>query len=165
MNSLDYLCEVRRTMSPATTSTTILLGLLGESGEVCDLVKKVTAHGHPIERDKFVKELGDVLWYVGAAVMQEHGSGLNALHHMGPVTINNDSLKGLAIDLSERARDLGVQGPKASSRVVIGTIQAIGALLNPPAPLSEIMETNVAKLRARYPEGWDAARSPNRGPE
>lgn len=43
------------------------LGLTGESGEFADLFKKIRFHGHPYtqeERMKFIKELGDVLWYV-----------------------------------------------------------------------------------------------------
>jgi NTP pyrophosphatase (non-canonical NTP hydrolase) len=40
------------------------LGLAGESGEACDLVKKHLFHGHHLDRDKIKKELGDVLWYI-----------------------------------------------------------------------------------------------------
>ena len=40
------------------------LGLAGEAGEVVDYLKKVVGHGHKLDKDKLVKELGDVLWYV-----------------------------------------------------------------------------------------------------
>jgi len=40
------------------------LGVAGEAGEVADLIKKVIGHGHPLDKEKFAKELGDVLWYV-----------------------------------------------------------------------------------------------------
>ena len=40
------------------------LGLTGEAGEVADLIKKFTFHGHDLDRDELVKELGDVCWYV-----------------------------------------------------------------------------------------------------
>lgn len=40
------------------------LGLSGESGEVADLVKKILGHGHPLDREELIKELGDVLWYI-----------------------------------------------------------------------------------------------------
>lgn len=40
------------------------LGLTGESGEVADLVKKYSFHGHHISDDEVKKELGDVLWYL-----------------------------------------------------------------------------------------------------
>ena len=40
------------------------LGLSGETGEVCDIVKKYLFQGHKLERDRIADELGDVLWYV-----------------------------------------------------------------------------------------------------
>jgi NTP pyrophosphatase (non-canonical NTP hydrolase) len=78
------------------------LGLTGESGECADIIKKHLYHNHPLDRDKVIKELGDVLWYV--AIM---------------------------------AKEIGVE-------------------------LSEVAEKNIAKLRARYPEGFSTERSMNR---
>ena len=40
------------------------LGIAGEAGEVADYTKKVVGHGHTLDRDRYIKELGDVLWYV-----------------------------------------------------------------------------------------------------
>jgi NTP pyrophosphatase (non-canonical NTP hydrolase) len=42
----------------------LALGLAGESGEVADMIKKAVGHGHTLDKDKLVKELGDVCWYV-----------------------------------------------------------------------------------------------------
>ena len=42
------------------------LGLAGEAGEVADTIKKAVCHRHGLDRDKIIKELGDVLWYVAA---------------------------------------------------------------------------------------------------
>jgi len=39
------------------------MGLGGEAGEVCDEAKKIAFHGKDMDRDKLIKELGDVLWY------------------------------------------------------------------------------------------------------
>lgn len=39
------------------------MGLAGEAGEVCDHLKKFCYHGVDIDKDKLLKELGDVLWY------------------------------------------------------------------------------------------------------
>ena len=39
------------------------LGLAGEAGEVADEIKKVIGHGHKLDEDKLIKEIGDVLWY------------------------------------------------------------------------------------------------------
>jgi NTP pyrophosphatase (non-canonical NTP hydrolase) len=43
------------------------LGLAGEAGEFANLVKKLTAHGHPIHPATLADELGDVLWYLAEA--------------------------------------------------------------------------------------------------
>lgn len=42
----------------------LALGLPGESGEVADHVKKWLGHGHELDKNKMLKEIGDVLWYV-----------------------------------------------------------------------------------------------------
>ena len=40
------------------------MGLAGEAGEVIDEIKKHLFHGHPLNRDKLIKEAGDVAWYL-----------------------------------------------------------------------------------------------------
>lgn len=40
------------------------LGLAGESGEVCDSIKKSFMQGHPLDYDHIARELGDVCWYI-----------------------------------------------------------------------------------------------------
>jgi len=42
------------------------IGLAGEAGEVAEHVKKGVFHQHGIDREKMIKELGDVMWYVAA---------------------------------------------------------------------------------------------------
>lgn len=44
--------------------TNCALGLASETGQVVDLVKKYTFHGDSLDREKLVKEMGDVLWYL-----------------------------------------------------------------------------------------------------
>jgi NTP pyrophosphatase (non-canonical NTP hydrolase) len=52
------------TQSEASRITNAIFGLCGESGELADLVKKDMFHGVPADRDKILKELGDILYYV-----------------------------------------------------------------------------------------------------
>lgn len=47
--------------------TNSVMGLCGESGEACDLVKKHLFHGHELDREALIKELGDVAWYLAEA--------------------------------------------------------------------------------------------------
>ncbi len=42
---------------------TAAMGLSGEAGEVTDFLKKIIGHGHPMDDDKLLNEVGDVLWY------------------------------------------------------------------------------------------------------
>ena len=43
------------------------LGMGGEAGEFIDLIKKHIFHKHPLDKDRCLKELGDVVWYVSFA--------------------------------------------------------------------------------------------------
>lgn len=40
------------------------LGIAGEAGEVADLIKKVLHHEKPLDKEKLIKEMGDVYWYL-----------------------------------------------------------------------------------------------------
>lgn len=57
-----------RTLNPDLDQRDVLIngvmGLCGESGEAIDLVKKHLAQGHPLDRERLAKELGDVAWYL-----------------------------------------------------------------------------------------------------
>ncbi len=46
------------------------LGISGEAGECAKLIKKHLYHGHPLDKEKLVKELGDVLWYVAVMALE-----------------------------------------------------------------------------------------------
>lgn len=81
------------------------LGLCGEAGEFADVVKKWFAQGHALDRDKAIKELGDVRWYLELAAW------------------------------------------------ALGTT------------LEEVEQRNIAKLSARYPNGFDTNASLNRKPD
>lgn len=63
----EYQKAAMRTASTTNSKDLILngsLGLCGESGEVADVVKKHLFQGHELNRDKIIKELGDVCWYI-----------------------------------------------------------------------------------------------------
>tara|TARA_R100001443_G_scaffold112828_1_gene126832 strand:- start:565 stop:933 length:369 start_codon:yes stop_codon:yes gene_type:complete len=43
------------------------LGIAGEAGEYCELIKKKHFHAKPLNRQDAKKELGDILYYVAMA--------------------------------------------------------------------------------------------------
>ena len=102
----EYQQLALRTLNPALDGKDVLIngvmGLCGESGEAIDIVKKHLAQGHPLDREKLAKELGDIAWY-----------------------------------LAETAHAIGY-------------------------PLEEILQMNIDKLRARYPDGFSSERSMER---
>ena len=40
------------------------LGVAGEAGEIADHIKKVVYHGHDLEIEHLLKEVGDEFWYL-----------------------------------------------------------------------------------------------------
>ena len=64
----EYQPLAMTTLNPALSKDEILIngvmGLCGESGEAIDIVKKWFAQGHELDREKLIKELGDVAWYL-----------------------------------------------------------------------------------------------------
>ena len=82
MTGKEYQKLAMRTNKPEATQKENLingcLGLAGEAGEVCDIVKKYMFQGHNLETQKIVDELSDVLWYV-ALTAQGIGCDLDSI--------------------------------------------------------------------------------------
>ena len=109
MNVDAYQKEAMTLLNPEIPQRDVLMnalmGLCGESGEAIDLMKKHLFQGHELDREKLIKELGDVAWYLAEAAT------------------------GLDVDLSD------------------------------------VLQRNLDKLHARYPQGFDTARSQHREAE
>ena len=64
----EYQKLAMTTLNPALSKKDVLIngvmGLCGEAGEAIDIVKKHLAQGHPLDREKLIKELGDIAWYL-----------------------------------------------------------------------------------------------------
>ena len=67
----EYQNLAMRTLNPTLSKRDVLInsvmGLCGESGEAIDLVKKWLAQGHDLDKERLVKELGDIAWYLAEA--------------------------------------------------------------------------------------------------
>lgn len=102
----EYQMLAMKTLNPALGKHDVLIngvmGLCGESGEAIDIVKKHLHQGHALDREKLIKELGDIAWYLAETAW--------------------------ALDVS----------------------------------LDKVFKDNIAKLKERYPEGFDTDKSVNR---
>jgi NTP pyrophosphatase (non-canonical NTP hydrolase) len=71
MTGKEYQSLALTTLNPALEKKDVLInavmGLCGESGEAIDLVKKHLHQGHPLDKEKLSKELGDIAWYLAEA--------------------------------------------------------------------------------------------------
>ena len=68
MTPNEYQKLAMSTLNPALSQKDVLInavmGLCGESGEAIDVVKKHLHQGHPLDKEKLSKELGDIAWYL-----------------------------------------------------------------------------------------------------
>ena len=64
----EYQKLAMKTLNPKLNKKDILInavmGLCGESGEAIDIVKKHLAQGHELDKEKLIKDLGDIAWYL-----------------------------------------------------------------------------------------------------
>jgi NTP pyrophosphatase (non-canonical NTP hydrolase) len=71
MTPNEYQKLAMTTLNPQLTQKDVLInavmGLCGESGEAIDIVKKHLHQGHELDREKLIKELGDIAWYLAEA--------------------------------------------------------------------------------------------------
>jgi len=63
----EYQRLAARTDTPMETIDGILnavMGMVGESAETMEHMKKVVFQGHKLDVDKLIEEAGDTLWYI-----------------------------------------------------------------------------------------------------
>ncbi len=73
MDFQEYQKEAAGTFKPGETIAedrarlvNWALGIAGEGGELCNMIKHVVFHKEQANRAEIAKELGDILWYVAA---------------------------------------------------------------------------------------------------
>ena len=68
MNLREYQEKSKRTLNYDLTFEQLLsnmvFGIVGETGEVVDILKKHLYQGHDLDKDHIAEELGDIMFYI-----------------------------------------------------------------------------------------------------
>ena len=104
----DYQKAAARTMNPALDRDRRLMdaaaGLAEEAGEVLGHVRKALYVGHPLDRERLTKELGDALWCL-AAVATTLDVSLDAVAEANLAKLRTRFPDGFSRDASVRRAD------------------------------------------------------------
>lgn len=119
------------------------LGLLGEIGEVCDLIKKLTLHDHPISGTELALELGDVYWYLCALAHEP----IVVSYVVGDAFTPYSHCK---FAMSAAIQFTGGDSPYCARYIAI-SLQNIAAYYS--IEWSDVLRLNSEKLHARYRSG------------
>ena len=114
-----------------------ITGLLGEVGELVDVVKKDVFHQHPTDPTVYKKEVGDALWYWAACC-------------------TTAGYEAQAVAILDDGRDLYAY---ALARFYQALLDFVSFM---PFTLEQAGEANIEKLKLRYPNGFDPADSVKR---
>ena len=143
------------------------LGLIGESGEIVDIVKKYmfqSGENPPFPKDKFIKEMGDVLWYCAETV-----SGMEL--ELEEVTLRTGSYDKYSLFAAWNCADIELTAAMLSANAVEAYVSRrvrdiYKGLLHlcdlVGVTIDEVADTNIEKLKKRYPDGFDPERSIHR---
>lgn len=163
------------------------MGLIGEAGEIVDIVKKwkfQSGDNAELPRDKLIDECGDVLWYCAELMtgissdLAETYNRINRYYDQMSV-INRKSaleitvmrlaaivMRPMLIMYDQEEKDL-TQALWKEVRLkseVIGIMSSIRDILEKycESSLQDAMQHNIEKLKKRYPDGFDPERSLHR---
>lgn len=152
------------------------MGLIGEGGELMDVLKKwmfQSGENAPLPRERLLDELGDIMWYLAelATGLEKDLLQISRLDHP-TFDMTGTSLDHMTKCIVELACNiyvfLGVGDPvqdavscapyvDASIQMIIDIVRRFASRMD--AKLLDVLQGNINKLAARYPEGFDPARS------
>lgn len=131
------------------------IGLCTESGELLDAYKKHIFYGKPLDHVNIKEELGDICWYMAIVCDVVHDMpGMIASGGSKPlleIVVLNQLCANLLAGYTDPRTWGDLFGP--ITRAVINQCVLHGFTLD------EVLEANIAKLRVRYPEKFDAEKA------
>ena len=158
-----------------------VMGLCGETGEVCEAVLNTDDVN---KREHVLKELGDVLWYISTTasalgvslsdvILRSYNTKYidyhfsESLYLMG-IAVSIQSYAGKAIDVVKKLTFHGHELNPENRNIIVNAISSVFAFFNSLCvwygfTLEEVMEENISKLSKRYPNGhFESERSIHR---
>lgn len=172
MNFKEYTQLAIRTKNYDLTQEELIMnaqfGLIGETGEVIDLMKKVFFHSHKLNLKELKKELGDITWYLALAsdtlnlnTTYQECKFLNASKAPTDYLNLSKTVNHLVKTLSSKEKIK--ESYLLNSYIKQCLIQINYICFVNGFTLSEILKKNIEKLMERYPEGFSSINSINRG--
>lgn len=168
------------------------MGLIGETGEIVDIVKKwkfQSGDHAELPKDKLIDECGDVLWYcaelatgmdvVLSALYTEKNfffDDMREINETAPLELTAMRLATMATrpklflfdgvqGIEKEVKLIGREWQEAQAQAeIVGIMATIRDILeiHCNVSLEDAMEHNIEKLRKRYPDGFDPERSLHR---
>lgn len=155
-----------------------VLGLIGETGELVDVLKKYyyqSGLNPKLPAEKIADELGDVLWYLAELAdgmdMQLIDIAEDDFRDLDRITERKSrrrlNLRNAIMGLSERAQRICWAVTRYRLKDTAGHMRymlKVAAHLAHLAgfTLEQVAQMNINKLKKRYPDGFDAKKSMER---
>ena len=95
---------LRCEMSELELLVNMVLGLVGEAGEIADYIKKVEFHKHTFRPEQMTEELGDLMWYI-AALCEIYGLSLEGVAQMNIAKLRDRYPNGFTVEDSQNRTD------------------------------------------------------------
>lgn len=146
-----------------------MLGLCGETGEVCEKIKKLIRDDNSIltedRRLAICKELGDVMWYTAANIMtfkadtdcnleelqEKIGTRLVATGLAGTLSVNARRLHQYAAKVTEAVDESTPQHAIPYFMMIVRRVAMLAPLVG--TNIHEICQGNLTKLYSRMERG------------
>ena len=166
----EYLVESARfenkTLNAPQLQSNAILGLMGEMGELADLFKKFWYHDHPENREHVLKESGDILWYLALYCRgRQCRIDRERVAHITQTWPESRDIKQFLLimqsaftNLLNSRSDPWLEEVNAVS--IAGAVGCIASIYD--SSLEEVMDMNITKLSARYPDGFSTEASLHR---
>ncbi|AXN58334.1 MazG-like pyrophosphatase [Bacillus phage Wes44] len=164
----QYQSLSRRTAPVDMDVSNIAMGLIGEGGELIDLVKKLVFHNHPMDtalKVKFEKEAGDLLWYFVRAldeldipIVKEPKTfemlTLDCAANAPETDLLTDAALLMAYHLGKVCEDVALVRELNIYHLERSFSLFCMILSTLEISLAAAAQTNIIKLSTRYPQGF-----------